>query len=406
LRIIAIGLVPDYTSEAATRAALGAGSNVVGTYSFEINPSEMSLIEAAQPDLILLAGGTDGGNKEVILNNSRLLSTSSLTCPIIIAGNKSAAAAVADILCKAGKVIRVTENVMPEFGKLNPLPARQVIREIFMEQIVEGKGIGKARRLIDNVLMPTPLAVSSAAVLLSEGSGSKKGWGDLMVADVGGATTDIHSVSLGRPTKPNVSVEGLEEPYLKRTVEGDLGVRINARSIIDRCGKERICQLCAANGLKLDTTELSEIVGAFADRTELLASSDREATIDLALAAGAIEIAAERHAGKIETVYIPGGEAFIQHGKDLSEITSIIGTGGPLVHCRRPDFLLAGLRADSQRPFILKPTNPSFFLDEQYIMYAVGLLSETDADAAFHLMMRYVKPMDALPRTALGRISP
>src|SRR5690606_32661147 len=61
LRMVAIGLVPELTVEAARRAALGAGARVVGTYSYELSPEEITEIVNLNPDLVLLAGGTDGG---------------------------------------------------------------------------------------------------------------------------------------------------------------------------------------------------------------------------------------------------------------------------------------------------------------------------------------------------------
>jgi uncharacterized protein (TIGR01319 family) len=40
LRIVSIGFVPELTSEAAPRAALGAGAKIVGRYSYELNKEE------------------------------------------------------------------------------------------------------------------------------------------------------------------------------------------------------------------------------------------------------------------------------------------------------------------------------------------------------------------------------
>ena len=47
----------------------------------------------------------------------------------------------------------------------------------------------------------------------------------------GGATTDIHSVTEGTEKVNKILVE--PEPVAKRTVEGDLGVFINKRNIVD-----------------------------------------------------------------------------------------------------------------------------------------------------------------------------
>ena len=45
-------------------------------------------LESLNPDILLLAGGTDGGNADVILENAKKLALSRVHCPIVIAGNK------------------------------------------------------------------------------------------------------------------------------------------------------------------------------------------------------------------------------------------------------------------------------------------------------------------------------
>ena len=39
--MVAIGLVPDLTAEAAKRAALGAGARVIKVYSYELTKDEI-----------------------------------------------------------------------------------------------------------------------------------------------------------------------------------------------------------------------------------------------------------------------------------------------------------------------------------------------------------------------------
>jgi hypothetical protein len=53
--------------------------------------------------------------------------------------------------------------------------------------------------------MPTPVAVLTAAQLLSQGYMEEKGWGELVVVDIAGATTDIHSIARGNPAKGQTS---------------------------------------------------------------------------------------------------------------------------------------------------------------------------------------------------------
>ena len=82
LKMVAIGLVPELTLEAARRACLGAGAKLVSGYGFEIDKESAEEIEAAECDIILLCGGTDGAEKKTITHNARMLAHSNVACPI------------------------------------------------------------------------------------------------------------------------------------------------------------------------------------------------------------------------------------------------------------------------------------------------------------------------------------
>ncbi|MBW8381202.1 MAG: glutamate mutase L, partial [Youngiibacter sp.] len=85
LKIIAIGLVPELTAEAAKRAALGAGARVIKVYSFKLNRDEMRELKGSNADMILLAGGTNGGNSEVILHNAKMIRDFEIGIPVVVA---------------------------------------------------------------------------------------------------------------------------------------------------------------------------------------------------------------------------------------------------------------------------------------------------------------------------------
>ena len=197
-----IGLVPEYTTEAGRLAALGAGAKVVGSFSYEMTKSELRELEELSPDIVLLTGGTDGGNKRTILHNASLLAKSERIRNIIVAGNKSAGDELREAFDGSGQNVAFTENVMPEFGRLNIEPVNAVIRELFISRITEAKGVDKARQRIGDVVMPTPSAVLAGARVLADGTYGEAGLGPLMVVDVGGATTDVYSVAEGVPRSP------------------------------------------------------------------------------------------------------------------------------------------------------------------------------------------------------------
>jgi uncharacterized protein (TIGR01319 family) len=380
LRMVSIGLVPELSSEAAKRAALGAGAKIIGHYCHQLTRREIRQIEELTPDLILLAGGTDGGNEEVIVHNAGLLAKSGVSAAIIVAGNKSAYDRVEDAFGGSSKTVRFVDNVMPEIGKLEVQPCRDAIREVFMGRIVKAKGLDRAKELVNHVIMPTPVAVLNAAVVLSGGAQGEPGLGELIVVDVGGATTDVYSIAQGNTTRRAVFMKGLPEPFAKRTVEGDLGVRHNI---------DTLTQICVQKGISVDC----DILAAFQADASRTPTSDGEMAVDELLTRVAVETSFERHVGRIETVYGAQGEMLVQVGKDLSEVSKVIGTGGPITHSSAPAEILKGILGESEGGNLLKPRRADFYLDENYIMYAMGLLSQSAPKAALIIMKEHLRKL-------------
>jgi len=374
LRMVTVGLVRELTAEAARRAALGAGAKLAGTFAYDLTADDADAITALAPDILLLAGGTDGGNRDVIEHNARMLAETALACPILVAGNRTAKDGVRAVLEAAGKTVRVTENVMPEFNVLNVEPAREAIRQVFMERIVHAKGIDKAAALFDAVLMPTPAAVLEGARLLADALG------DLVVIDIGGATTDVHSVCDGAPTREGVVVQGLPQPFLSRSVEGDLGMRISAPSTVEAVGLSGL-----AEDAGVGEARMTGILDKVASDIGHVPESADERAFDRALARAAVGIAVRRHAGTTETVFTATGPATIQKGKDLGGVGTVIGTGGVLAHGTDAAEILAPALADPAEPQSLRPKSPSLLLDRAYILYACGLLGSVEAETARRL---------------------
>ena len=294
LRMVTSGLVPELTGEAAKLASLGAGAKVVGVYAFQLTEDDMQDIVASQPDIFLLVGGTDGGNTECILHNAKMLATIQPKFPIVVAGNRSAARECERIL--AGCEVHICPNVMPKFGVLKIEDTQKKIREIFLNRIIQAKGLSKATALLSDIMMPTPSAVLQAMNLLAQGCEGETGIGELVAVDVGGATTDVYSVADGMPEAFNTVYKGLPEPYSKRTVEGDIGMRYSIHGIVEAAGAGRIAQLSG-----LSEGRVEELVNYLRANTETVPNGDAEMEkLDKALASMAVEEAVRRHAGTIE----------------------------------------------------------------------------------------------------------
>jgi uncharacterized protein (TIGR01319 family) len=374
LRMVCAGFVPELTSKAASLAALGAGAKVIGSYSYKLTASEVQEIESLSPDILLLAGGTDGGDEQTIIHNARLVSrTGQAIKNIIVAGNKTAYDEIKTIFKTSRKNVIYTGNVMPDIGVLDVVPCNKEIRALFMKNIIEAKGIAKARSIIKDVIMPTPSAVLEAAKLLATD------FGELIVIDPGGATTDVHSIAKGTPARPDVLMIGLPEPYEKRTVEGDLGLKYNLDRLLELVGD------------RATPPGFTAIVQRF--REGALPCSNVDFACHRLLSRLMVEVAMDRHAGKMEVVYSPAGERLIQHGKDLTDIKCVIGTGGPIIFSDNPREILEGVLFREENPFVLKPRSPQFYLDEQYILYAVGLLTQVEPGKALLLAKKYLKPI-------------
>lgn len=393
LRLVAIGLVPELTLEAARLAAMGAGARIIKVYAYELSLNELMEIEQLKPDLILLVGGTDGGNKDVVLHNASLLANINLQAPVVYAGNKVVSNRIEGILSKAGKRVSITENVMPTLDCINVEPVREKIRQIFIENIINAKGLDKAERIIDKIIMPTPYAVLMGAGLLNSGPGGQTKYDDLMVVDVGGATTDVYSFTQGSPSEPDMICKGIKEPIFKRTVEGDLGVRINATNVA-QCLIDYEDVTGIFRHLKgTNTGNTNEIINFWESRiheishnTSINPVTQDESIVDVILARTCVRTAVSRHVGHVEYFRTIEGQIKLLTGKDMTYIKTLIGTGGPIVRSRWPDEILAGALFDASTPTLMKPKNPEFYIDKNYLLFAGGLLSFYNKTLAYRLL--------------------
>ena len=381
LKMVASGLVPVLTSKAARMAASSAGAKVVKTYSYEISPSEAEEIAEINPDLILLCGGTDGGNKESILKNAEILSRIPGHFSIVVAGNKSAEKEIEELLLRTEKPFVITENVMPSFNELNIAPAKKCIMQLFIDRIIQAKGLSRAQELAFSEIIPTPLAVLNACELLSKGYHDEKGFGELMAVDLGGATTDVYSIAKGDPTSGNIVQRGLPEPFSKRTVEGDLGMRYSLSALADELD---LYSEAAREGLTED--QLRDWIDRCVKQPSLRAETPDEEKCEMILARGAVRLASERHAGQLKSVYTPMGQLFTLTGKDLTGTKQVLGIGGALIHSKETKEILKGVLFDPQNYEYAKPKAPEFLLDKRYIMASMGLLSKEEPLAALRLM--------------------
>jgi len=353
------GLTPDMTLRAAREASLGAGAIVKYTTAGYIQDGDLLEIARTAPDIIMLAGGVDYGDREVVTANARALATLECVAPIIYAGNITARADIVSILQAAGKKVLVVDNVYPKIDELHIGPVREVIQNVFSEHIITAPRMEKIKDRIRGEIIPTPGAVMRSAELLYETIG------DLVVVDIGGATSDVHSVTDGSQKFARMMIA--PEPRAKRTVEGDLGIYINAGNIIK-----------AANGA----------ITAFAPEPLPKESSGRERYA--LLAKWAVDLSLWRHAGEVRIAYGAYGRNELVEGKDLTAVKYVIGTGGALTRLGMGNAILGSVRQDPRGCKLLPPPATPVLLDRHYIMATAGVLSQIHKEAAAKLLLQSI----------------
>lgn len=156
-----------------------------------------------------------------------MLAESGWATPVVAAGNTDAAEAVTTVLGRADVVHEMSTNVVPRIGVLAPESARGAIRAVFLRHVIGGRHLSASAEFVQMLTGPTPDVVLTGAEVLAGLAG------DVAVVDVGGATTDVHSVVEVDPEDAVLSRQVVAPTQLTRTVEGDLGMRWSAPSTVD-----------------------------------------------------------------------------------------------------------------------------------------------------------------------------
>lgn len=360
LKITVHGLIEDMTVKAAKEAALGAGGNVKYITSGKLKSKDVKNIKDIKPNIIILAGGTDYGESETAIYNAKIIRNADMSIPIIYCGNKAAHEDIEEIL--KNKELYIVENVYPKVDELNVEPTRKVIQEAFEKNIVKAPGMMDIRNMVTGNILPTPGAVMEAAKFLYEIIG------DVLVIDVGGATTDIHSVTEGDKKITDILVS--PEPKAKRTVEGDLGVYVNSDNLIDL----------------LNDYELNNYSKEYV-KTQIKAIPEKqeEKHFSNLITKKAVEAALNRHVGYIKRIYGTANN-YMAYGKDLSKVKYIIATGGALVKLGKGKEILNSIRYNKEDITMLPRKEAEVLIDKDYIMACAGVLISENKKAAEQIL--------------------
>jgi uncharacterized protein (TIGR01319 family) len=335
------------SAEAAYRVALSAGAKVVHVSAGELDPAGIRALRAARPDVVLLAGGTDGGDTRVLLHNAGRLATGRIRCPIVLAGNTVVREQARALLLSTRRTVVVADNVLPDVGEINPGPARAAIRGVFLEHVIGGKGLSRGPRFRRLVRSVTPEAVLTAVGRLAALTDEQ---GSVLVVDVGGATTDVYSAVAGAQEREEHAVA---LPADRRTVEGDIGLRWSAPGIVTEA---------AAEGLLADG-EQDGLAAEAAYRASHVDVVPADGTVDARLAALAAILAVRRHLRLIDGRLGP-------HGAGL-----LVLSGGAFRHAGPHRAVIERtLHADPVLRPVLRTARVT--TDTRYVLAPAGLLAD------------------------------
>jgi hypothetical protein len=277
----------------------------------------------------------------------------------VYGGNSQIADEACAILEGAGFRVRVTANVYPAIDELDIVPARAAIHDAFEEHITHAPGMERIAEFVTGRILPTPGAVLIASEMLASALG------DLVVVDVGGATTDVHSITDGSPEYEGMRTD--PEPHAKRTVEGDLGTFVSA----------------SHTAALLPEAERPRVLPPAIPHT------DEEIAAALLLARTAAVTAMERHAGRLVRLYTPTGRQTVTRGRDLTACRLVVGTGGALTRLPGGFGVLEQTRGREGSDRLLPAPDAACALDRDYVFACCGTLAAYfDAEAVVALMRR------------------
>ncbi len=371
LKMTVHGLVYDMTARAAKEAALGAGGIIHFITAGKLRRTDLAKIKEIKPNLILIAGGVDFGERDTAIDNAEKIRALGLNTPIIYAGNIENQEEMELIFDEeSGQKLYNVDNVYPKIDDMNVEPCRKVIQDAFEDHITNAPGMEHVREMVNGPIVPTPGAVMQCTKLLQECIG------EVMVIDVGGATTDVHSAC--RESDNVARIMTAPEPFAKRTVEGDLGVYVNRMKVIESIGEEKFREMAAEAGFDPDKTLESYVA---------IPKNEDEFKLVEMLTEEAVMKAVERHAGQIRYIYGPSGRSTVAEGKDLTPVKYIVGTGGALTRLPHREEIMGRICEYDETGTKLFPTSHAkIAVDNDYIMASLGVLSVKHKEGAIKLL--------------------
>ncbi len=233
VRAVLAGLLPDVSLECARRLAASSYITVVETLSLgdrRRTEQQIDALLAADPNLILIAGGTEGGSRDALLQLVETIGLATQLFPsdfrpsVLYVGNSALQEKIQEQLSEHA-VVHTAPNLMPELGAENPEPARMELAKVFEElRLAQIGGFRELSSYAGGRILPTAQAEGQIIRYLSRALGSKN---CILSVNVGSASTAVAAAFGGQ---------------LFLSVRPDVGVGVNAAAILSETSPDHLAR--------------------------------------------------------------------------------------------------------------------------------------------------------------------
>lgn len=377
LQMMVAGVIKTITAESANRAALGAGAIVMDVMAVDDGREDYEKIKRIRnlrPDMILLAGGTDGGTDLHVFQMADLITASkprprlgvSYELPLVYAGNKKIRDHISTKFSQ-DFALEMVDNIRPVLDQENTEPARRAIHELFMEHVMShAPGYDKLMKWTNIDIMPTPAGEGMAMQFIAERYKM-----NVLGVGLGGATTNIYSVFDNR---------------FVRSVSANLGMSYSVANVLKEAGTKNITRWLPFD---LDEEVVANRLMNKMIRPTIIPQKLEILILEHAVAREAIRLGFQHHktiATRLKGVQVTRTvDDFFDQAMDetyikMMNIDIIAGTGGLLSHApRRSQSLLIMIDA-------FQPEGVTrLFQDSVFMMPHLGVLSTVHPEAAWQI---------------------
>ncbi len=377
LQMMVGGVVKEITAASANRAVLGAGSIVMDILTMDdgrVPHEKITRIKNLRPDMILLAGGTDGGTVKHVASMAEIFYAAKpkprlgegYRLPMIYAGNMDVQAHIRKLFEKDFALL-IIDNIRPTLNVERIDHARRAVHELFMEHVMShAPGYLKLMKWTDIDIMPTPAGEGIAMQLIASELNT-----NVLGVGLGGATTNVYSIY---------------DKRFVRSVSANLGMSYSISNVCKETGINNILRWLP---FEKNIGELQSEIKNKMIRPTTIPQTINDLIIEHAVAREALRLGLEHHktiATRLKGINVERtvGDLLDQGLEDtyidMMYFSVICGTGGLLSHApKRVQTLL--ILTDAFQPEGVT----RLFQDSVFMMPHLGVLSTVDSKAAWQI---------------------